>query len=134
MASAQAMANELAALQVEHEQQLAAHHARAHRSVESECRVAALESGMQALMDEGSRALDCALAVAMREGSARAVLADEVQLLRRVSQQSALPCVAVELPSPSDQPLPSSLPALLRGRLLFARHVLCKAAACRMGG
>ena len=129
VARAQAMANKLATLQAEHERELDAHHARAHRSVESECRVAALESGMQALMDEGKRALDCALAVAMREGSARAILADEVQLLRRVSQQSASPCISID--SSSLSVLSSSVPALLRRRILFARHMLCKAAACR---
>jgi hypothetical protein len=127
-ATAQAISTELAALRAKQEPKLLCLDSCALQSAESERRVAALESGMQALMSEGSRALESALAIAMREGSARAVLADEVQLLRQVCQQ----------PDSRDGVEPSllavvssSVPALLRRRVLFSRQILCKAAVCR---
>jgi hypothetical protein len=127
-ALAQAMSIELTALRSKQERKLVSQDTCTLQSAESERRVAALESGMQALMNEGSRALESALAIAMREGSARAVLADEVQLLRQVSQQPE-PCAVVE-PSLLAV-LSTSVPALLRRRILFSRQIMCKAAVCR---
>ena len=129
VAMAQSLSDEIASLQAKHDDERRALDARSSTSSgESERRVAALESGMQTLMDEGSRALETALAIAMREGSARAALADEVVVLRQVSQQAAS-CVLVEPTSFSG--LSSSVPALLRRRVLFSRQIMCKAALCR---
>jgi hypothetical protein len=122
----QSLSGELAALRASN--QLATHHASLSHSSESERRVAALECGMQALMHESSTALDSALAIAMREGSARAVMADELQLLRRVSQHAAS---AVDFEASTLSVVGSSVPALLRHRILFSRQILCKASLCR---
>ena len=128
MAIAKLLSTEIAALHAEYQHKRDVRDARCTHSIDSEQRVAALELGMQALMDESSRALESALAIAMREGSARAVLADEVQLLRRVSEQPAS-CAVVEPCLLSI--LSSSVPALLRRRVLFSRQIMCKAAVCR---
>jgi chromosome segregation ATPase len=128
VAIAKKLSIEISALHAKYEHKRAVNDTLPPQPVDSERRVAALEFGMQALMDESSRALESALAIAMREGSARAVLADEVQLLRRVSEQ---PASFVDVEPSVLTVLSSSVPALLRRRILFSRQILCKAAVCR---